>query len=156
KFMTVGDFNGDGKRDLALTYDYGSGHLGVFTLTADANGDGHFAGPVLRWDGLSWGAGTKSMAAGDFNGDGKSDLALFYDYGGGHVAAFTLPATGTGGLSAPVLRWDGPLWGTGTKFAVAGDFTGDGKDDLALYYDYGFNKTLFILPASGGGDGSLN
>nr|WP_240942107.1 FG-GAP-like repeat-containing protein [Planosporangium thailandense] len=150
RFMTVGDFNGDGKADIALFYDYGGGHVAVFTLPA--SGGGGFSAPTLRWNGQYWGGGTKLMTAGDFNGDGKADIALFYDYGGGHVAVFTLPASGGGGFSAPTLRWNGQYWGGGTKLMTAGDFNGDGKADIALFYDYGGGHVaVFTLPASGGG-----
>src|SRR5262249_41015193 len=152
--MTTGDFNGDGKADIALFYDYGGGHVAVYTLTADANGDGGFAAPTLAWDGPLWGTGTRFVTVGDFNGDGKRDLALTYDYGGGHVAVLTLTAhaNGDGHFAAPVLRWDSPYWGTGTTFATAGDFNADGKDDLALFYEYGGDHVAaFTLPATGNG-----
>ncbi|NJC69016.1 PKD domain-containing protein [Planosporangium thailandense] len=152
KFVTTGDFNGDGKSDVALFYDYGNGHVAVFTLTAHANGDGGFSGPVLRTDLPYLGGGTKFMTAGDFNGDGKADLGLFYDYGDGHVALFTLLASGGGGFAGPTLRVNYPHWGGGTKFMTAGDFNGDGKADLGLFYDYGDGHVaLFTLLASGGG-----
>jgi hypothetical protein len=47
--MTAGDFNGDGKTDLALYYNYAVQTPAVFTLTADSNGDGGFAAPVRRY-----------------------------------------------------------------------------------------------------------
>ncbi|NJC68793.1 VCBS repeat-containing protein [Planosporangium thailandense] len=152
KFVTAGDFNGDGRTDVALFYDYGAGHVALFTLTANANGDGGFAAPVRRWDGPYWGGGTRFVPSGDFNGDGKSDLGLFYDYGAGHVALFTLTANagGGGGFAAPTSRWDGRYWGSGTRFVNAGDFDGDGADDLALFYDYGNGHVgLFTLSANG-------
>ncbi|NJC74240.1 hypothetical protein HC031_31675 [Planosporangium thailandense] len=152
RFISAGDFNGDGKADIALFYDYGGGSVRVFTLSANGNGDGGFAGPFIQWTGPVWGSGTRFISAGDFNGDGKADIALLYDYGAGHVAVFTLPASGGGGLAAPVLRWNGPVWGAGTRFISAGDFNGDGKADIALLYDYGAGHVaVFTLPAGGNG-----
>ncbi|WP_338090464.1 S8 family serine peptidase [Planosporangium thailandense] len=154
KFVTAGDFNGDGKADLALFYDYGNGHVTLFTLTATGNGDGGFSGPVPRWDKAVWGTRTKFVTTGDFNGDGKTDVGLFYDYGNGHVTLFTLTATsnGFGDFTSVTSRWDAPYWGTGTKFLTTGDFNGDGKTDVGLFYDYGNGHvTLFTLTATGSG-----
>ncbi|MFE0462429.1 FG-GAP-like repeat-containing protein, partial [Kitasatospora sp. NPDC058965] len=165
-FLTAGDFNGDGKSDLALLYDYGAGHVRLFTFTADGNGDGGLGYPVSQWDAPTWGTGTRFLTAGDFNGDGKTDLALFNDYGnagascGGdsHQAIFTLTAdpAGTGTLAAPRTAWESTCWGGGTSFLTAGDFNGDGKSDLALLYDYGAGHVrVFTISADGNGDGGL-
>src|SRR5207249_8489811 len=63
--VAVGDFNGDGKPDLAAV---GSANVSILL----GKGDGTFQAPV------SYGAGTNpvSVAVGDFNGDGKLDLAV--------------------------------------------------------------------------------
>ena len=65
--VAVGDFNGDGKPDLAVA-NSGSNNVSVLL----GNGDGTFQAAV------NYGAGTEpySVAVGDFNGDGKPDLAV--------------------------------------------------------------------------------
>jgi hypothetical protein len=70
QFVAVGDFNGDGKLDIAAT-DAINGGVQIFT----GNGDGTFtAGSAYPT-----GTGTYStlgIIVGDFNGDGKTDLAV--------------------------------------------------------------------------------
>src|SRR6266568_5003454 len=66
-YIAEGDFNGDGKLDLAVT-NYGDNSVSVLL----GNGDGTFQAartfPVGIHPGL--------VAVGDFNGDGKPDLAV--------------------------------------------------------------------------------
>src|ERR1700674_3738612 len=65
--VVVGDFNGDGKPDLAVA-NSGSNNVSILL----GNGDGTFQ-PAVNFDaGLS----PNSIAVGDFNGDGRLDLAV--------------------------------------------------------------------------------
>ncbi|WP_225099695.1 LamG-like jellyroll fold domain-containing protein [Streptomyces sp. CoH27] len=156
--QATGDFNGDGKTDVAHLIDAGSGHDAITVALADSAGDGGFQPVRLVWDDPVFGPGIQSMAAGDFNGDGKTDLALYYNYSDGqHDAIFTLTSTGGGGFTSPVKQWDDTAFGPGTKFMAAGDFNGDHKTDLALYYTYsdGQHDAVFTLTAASSGSGAL-
>lgn len=44
-----GDFNGDGKEDVALFYNYGAGNSGLWTFQAKQDGSGGFEPPTARW-----------------------------------------------------------------------------------------------------------
>ena len=66
--LASGDFDGDGKRDLAVA---NSGGNGVSILRG--NGNGTFAAPIF-YSGA--GSGPFSLVTADFNRDGRSDLAL--------------------------------------------------------------------------------
>ena len=65
--IVAGDFNGDGKLDLAVT---DSGGNAVLVLLG--NGDGTFQPPIT----IAVGNGPDAIVAGDFNNDGKLDLAV--------------------------------------------------------------------------------
>jgi hypothetical protein len=67
--MVVGDFNRDGKLDLAVA-NYGGGSVTLLL----GNGDGTFA--QASGSPYAVGNGPYVIAAGDFNGDGKLDLAV--------------------------------------------------------------------------------
>src|SRR5260370_1824784 len=65
--VAVGDFNGDGKLDLAAA-NYNSKSVAVLL----GNGDGTFQAPLnFAVGSIPW-----SVAVGDFNGDGKLDLVV--------------------------------------------------------------------------------
>jgi hypothetical protein len=63
----VGDFNADGKPDVAVA-DINGSELSVFLN----QGGGKFAAQAI----YAVGGGPSSVAVGDFNGDGRPDLAV--------------------------------------------------------------------------------
>jgi hypothetical protein len=94
--VAVSDLRGDGTQDIvALTDTSRSSLLGAATSPVSVllgNGDGAFAAPV----GVNTGSSSvASMVVGDFNGDGKLDLAAT-DFLGGDVSVLinTSPAAG--------------------------------------------------------------
>src|SRR5882724_11055290 len=82
--VAIGDFNGDGVADLAVT-NYGADTVSVLL----GNGDGTFraAAPVAVDT-------PTSVAVGDFNGDGKSDLVVT-NYGSSTVSVLLGNGDGT-------------------------------------------------------------
>jgi Bacterial Ig-like domain (group 3)/FG-GAP-like repeat/Abnormal spindle-like microcephaly-assoc'd, ASPM-SPD-2-Hydin/FG-GAP repeat len=121
--IAVGDFNGDGKPDIATTNSGGS--VGIRTAGGPpgillGNGDGTFTAgttPVTPTHALV-------IATADFNGDGKLDLVVD---GGTNGGLIILLGNGDGTFSvAPtqVTSFD-------PTFVVTGDFNGDGRMDIA-------------------------
>ena len=98
----AGDFNGDGRTDIALTGGAGWGSIPV----AFSNGDGRYIVtnyPVADFPGLAAASGARTLA-GDFNGDGKTDMALT-----GAAGWTTLPVAfsngdGTFTVTPPVIK----------------------------------------------------
>ncbi|TRT93652.1 MAG: calcium-binding protein [Microcystis aeruginosa Ma_OC_LR_19540900_S633] len=130
--VTVGDFNGDGKSDLAtanLSANLSSNNVSVLLGT----GTGSFGTATNFTVGIS----PRSVTVGDFNGDGKSDLAVA-NYASNNVSV--LLGTGTGSF------------GTATNFSVGnrplsltvGDFNSDGKSDLAVANLYSSNVSVLL------------
>jgi hypothetical protein len=165
-YLAAGDLHGSGRSDLVLFSNPSGSHVTIYTLAADTNGDGGFQAPVTAWDAATFGGGTQAMISGDFNGDGKTDIGLLYNYGSGHLAVFTMTAasSGNGTLAAPIEEWNDTTWGTGATLIAAGDYHGDGKSDIALYYDWGTSGStctntdhvsISLLSADTNGDGGF-
>src|SRR5207237_1519142 len=89
--VAVGDFNGDGRPDLAVANALSSN---VSVLLGD--GDGTFQA-ALNFD--TGGGGPVSVTVGDFNGDGHLDLAVANP---GSNTVSVLLGNGDGTLQAPV------------------------------------------------------
>ncbi|MEV3853256.1 VCBS repeat-containing protein [Streptomyces sp. NPDC050095] len=150
------DHDGDGRSDLAVWYTYGDRRSGLHTLTAAADGTlGQPFGSYASNPG-SWNIDRMQFASGDFNGDGRADAAMLYDYLGGRVRLMTALATPDGGFGRPVGSWEsnpGGFYGTSMTLQ-SGDFDGDGRDDLAAWYAYSDGRNR-IFTFAAGADGSF-
>jgi hypothetical protein len=132
--VAVGDFNGDGKQELALPNYYN-----IYVSVLLGKGDGTFAAPVN----YAVGDGPNSVAVGDFNGDGKPDLAV-PNYGSGNVSVLlntSVPAAiALSNASVAENQPPGTTVGTlSTTDPVDGPFTyslvsGDGGTDNASFH----------------------
>lgn len=134
----VGDFNNDGKADLVVTND-GLRPSTVSILLGD--GAGSFSTPTNYFVG----EGAWSVAIGDFNGDGKADLAVAND--GDYTLCIKL-GDGTGGFGASTFYTVG---NSPSSVAIA-DFNGDGITDLAAANYWSDNVSILL----GTGSGSFN
>jgi len=211
EYVAVADFNGDGKLDIAATDNF-NGVVQIFT----GNGDGTFTvGANSTYPTDTGSPNPVGLIVGDFNGDGKPDLAIvnnigvpaatadvgiLLNNGSGFNAAVPYPlSTVATEITAAALRGSGkpldlivPLYGTSTTAgsavaillgsgtgtfgketdvpltninvknpylnpyaAAVGDLNGDGKVDLAVTIEdqTHFNQGIAIV--LGNGDGTF-
>jgi DNA-binding CsgD family transcriptional regulator len=131
--VAVGDFNDDGKPDLAVAKAHSREILIML-----GNGDGTFKpGASYKTKGAA-----HSIAVGDFNGDGKLDLAVVIANSG---EISILLGNGNGTFEAAANH------GTGNSLLAiaAADFNGDGKPDLAVVD--GHTHEVSVLLGNGNG-----
>ncbi len=123
-FFWFTNVTGDAKDEL-LTYDASNGNWYVCTFNTSTNTFDNCS-TWLTWGG---GVGTFQPLAGDWNGDGKSDICLRNPSTGNHYVRLS---SGTGFYQGTNDNWIG--WGAGSEFIpIVGDWNGDGKDDLMLW-----------------------
>jgi len=131
--VTVADFNGDGVPDLAATdNNFVAGQIWILM----GKGDGTFQPPQA----FGVPIGPTAIVTGDFNHDGKADLAV------GELNGFVvLMGKGDGSFDPPVS------YGSGVVSSIAlGDFNDDSRVDLAISYSR-TNGFISVFPGSGNG-----
>jgi archaellum component FlaF (FlaF/FlaG flagellin family) len=118
--VAAGDFNGDGKADLVASDNSNPCRCLMVLL---GNGDGSFQAPVYTYPAKP----LLTLGVGDFNSDGKSDLATAGTFGASNYVNILL-SNGDGSFRQGASYSAEP---TPESMAVA-DFAGDGELDVAI------------------------
>lgn len=163
--MTSGDYDKDGKDDIAVFYNGGKSADGKFVsslYTFSSNGTA-FDNPRKTWTSsgsFNWNA--SKLTSGDYSGDGRDDIAVLYNRGtteaGVHQSAlFTFASTGTD-FAAPREVWASTgSFSWAASQPVSGDFNNDGKADVGVLYRSGTSAdgrridSLFSFTSTGTG-----
>ena len=138
--VAVGDFNKDGKVDLAVVNvgDPSVNDKGSVSILL-GNGDGTFQ-PANN---LVAGKNPSSIAVGDFNGDGRVDIVTVNS----DNTVSALLGNGDGTFQAHVEYGTG----SGPDFVAVGDFNSDGRPDLVVTNSGGGSVSVLL----GNGDGTF-
>ncbi|MEO8035406.1 MAG: IPTL-CTERM sorting domain-containing protein, partial [Acidobacteriota bacterium] len=132
--VVIGDFNGDGRSDLAVA-NYGSNNVSILL----GSGSGTFGAATN----FTVGSTPYSVAIGDFNGDGRSDLAVA-NYNSNSVSILLGDGNGSFGSATNVAV------GTNPASVAIGDFNGDGRSDLAVANLSSNNVSILLNSATPG------
>ena len=141
-WMTQGDWNGDGKRDVVVSayFPVGNGSLGFTPLLG--KGDGTFLTPWVNVGHWPYGNVVQNIVSADFDRDGKEDVAIA-DWGWHTVSV----ALGKGDGTFQSLG----IYATTTNrpaIIAVGDINNDLLPDMVVTTSSAVNKINVLLNAS--------
>ncbi|NNJ84114.1 MAG: hypothetical protein HKP13_04135, partial [Gammaproteobacteria bacterium] len=155
--IIAGDFNGDGMTDLLLQNKSDS-YSDAYLLLADGTGGFEQYKDISNLYGMNtfgWSGQRRNIIAGDFNGDGMTDL-LLQNRSDNYTDVYLLLANGTGDFEqykdiSNLYGMDKTRWSGQRRNIIAGDFNGDGMTDLLLQNKSDSYSDAYLLLADGTG-----
>ena len=133
------DFTGDGRSDFSIVRNTGGGPSGAITWwTGDA--------ASTAYSTQLWGIASDFFVPADYDGDGKTDFAIWRS-GAAGVAGFWILRSSDGVVVTMP-------WGSNGDFPAPGDYDGDGKADFAIQRNGGGGQAIFWIKQTT--DGIIN
>lgn len=144
-FPVPGDYDNDGKDDLAL-YRAGAtaGAQSLYLILQSSNNTAQF---------VPWGLNGDQAVNRDYDGDGVTDIAVFRKGAAAGAQAFWYIRQSSNGAFRSVPFGTTGVGTTSGDVAIPGDYDGDGKFDVAVYRFGGLapNNSFIVLRSSDGG-----
>ncbi|MBP2327793.1 hypothetical protein JOF56_008178 [Kibdelosporangium banguiense] len=146
-----GDTNGDRRSDVTVMLDQGDGRTAAWNFLATGSG---LTSGYIGWDsGANGGfpAYRTASVRGDFDGDGRGDLAVFREDPDRKVRLYFLQSDGNRFIALGDPEWTTTAYHLSYMRVVSGDFDGDADDDIGVFQGYPGNQTkLWVHTANGG------
>ena len=131
----AGDYDGDGTSDLAV-YQSSTGTWNILNLIPGTSGSLQFRGARVAYQ---WGLDGDMPVPGDYDGDGRTDPAVYRPANG----VWYLLRSSTNFTTSAAIQWGLP-----GDVPVPGDYDGDGVTDFAVYRPS--NGVWYLLKSSTG------
>lgn len=137
-WVSVADFNGDGRQDVAVVNAGAGDNVAIFYRNAANNGFDAVQNAATN-------GSPAALVAGDFNADGQTDIAVSYE-NVMRASVFYRQAVPNPGF----LRLDVPLFSLSGWSIAAGDVSGDGRADLVIGHGFNSGGTSVLLNTGNG------
>lgn len=142
--VATGDFDGDGYDEFVVVWEGASKSLNVRTY--DTNGGFEITAKGKIADEVLGGYKPLGVAAGDFDADGKDEIAVAWEGGDGKLAVKVYSVASDGSLVAEVKLVEAIT--PGLISVAAGDFDGDAIDEFAVAFNTQSNTNLYLYQAT--------
>lgn len=143
KWTTARSLSGAVTYNPVALYNYGNNTSGIWDFAASA---GSFV-PSRIWKsptgGWSW--ARSKVAGGDFNLDGKGDLAILYDYGNNTTGLWLFRSNGTGYTRSRIWLSPAGGWNWSRSQLYAADVDGDMYPELFVPYTRTNDTKFFVF-----------